>query len=136
MKLTDAQSLTVLRRARIVAGERGLHREVRWVHIVDMPDVLHWVRPGQLLLTTGYSWSRDPDQQRALIRALAEKDLAGVGLAVPRFFDHFPETFRDEAEKLDLPLLEIPWEIPFALITEELHTLILSEQTRLIEQSE
>jgi purine catabolism regulator len=136
MKLIDAQNLTILRRARIVAGERGLHREVHWVHIVDMPDVLHWVRPGQLLLTTGYSWSRDPDQQRALIRALAEKDLAGVGLAVPRFFDHFPETFRDEAEKLDLPLLEIPWEIPFALITEELHTLILSEQTRLIEQSE
>jgi purine catabolism regulator len=136
VKLFDAHNLTVLRRARIVAGERGLNREVRWVHIVDMPDVLPWVRPGQLLLTTGYSWSREPEQQRALIRALAEKDLAGVGLAVPRFFEHFSETFRAEANSLDLPLLEIPWEIPFAQITEELHTLILSEQTRLIEQSE
>jgi purine catabolism regulator len=136
VKLIDAHYLTVLRRARIVAGKHGLNREVRWVHIVDMPDVLPWVRPGQLLLTTGYSWPREPGQQQNLIRALAEKKLAGVGLAVPRFFEHFSETFRVEADRLDLPLLEIPWEIPFAQITEELHTLILGEQTRLIEQSE
>lgn len=136
MKLSDACNLTVLRKARVVAGAGGLNREVRWVHIVDMPDVLPWVRPGQLLLTTGYAWPREPEAQQALIRALAGKNLAGLGLAVPRFFDHFPQPFRDEADSLDFPLLEIPWEIPFAQITEELHTAILNEQAHVIEQSE
>jgi len=136
MKIVEAQQHTSLRRARVVAGENGLTREIRWVHIVDIPDVVQWVRPGQLLLTTGYALPREPEEQRALIRSLAERQLAGIGLAVPRFFDHFPAAYREEADRFDLPLLEIPWEIPFAQITEELHTVILTEQARLVEQSE
>ncbi len=136
MKLAEAQARTVLGKARVVAGSQGLSNEVRWVHIVDIPEILPWVRPGQLLLTTGYALPRAPQDQRALIRSLSERNLAGIGLAVPRFFENFPEPFREEADLLDLPLLEIPWEIPFALITEELHTQILAEQSYLIEQSE
>src|SRR5260221_2304297 len=136
MKLAEAQARTVLGKARVVAGSQGLFNEVRWVHIVDIPEILPWVRPGQLLLTTGYALPRAPQDQRALIRSLSERNLAGIGMAVPRFFENFPEPFREEADLLDLPLLEIPWEIPFALITEELHTQILAEQSYLIEQSE
>src|SRR3954447_11967993 len=111
MKFAQAQAQTILGKARVVAGERGLGRDIRWVHIVDIPDIVQWVRPGQLLLTTGYSLPRDPDSQRALIRSLVDRQLAGVGLAVPRFFEHFPSVFLEEADQLDLPLLEIPWEI-------------------------
>jgi purine catabolism regulator len=136
VKVADALASTVLHKSRLVAGQHGLGREIRWVHIVDMPDILPWVRAGQLLLTTGYAWPRDDVEQRALVRALAERELAAIGLAVPRFFDRFPRALCDEADRLDLPLLEIPWEIPFAQITEELHMVILAEQSRVIEQSE
>ncbi len=136
MKINDALASTILHKTRVVAGQNGLNREIRWVHIVDMPDILPWVRPGQLLLTTGYAWPRDEAEQRALVRALAERELAAIGLAVPRFFDRFPAPFCDEADRLDLPLLEVPWEIPFAQITEELYVAILAEQSRVIEQSE
>ncbi|MDX1991393.1 MAG: PucR family transcriptional regulator ligand-binding domain-containing protein [bacterium] len=136
MKLKDAFEFTVLGKTHLVAGKEGLGREIRWVHIVDMPDIVDWVSPGQLLLTTGYAWPRDEASQRALVRSLAAKNLAGVGLAVPRFFDHFPAAFCDEADQHTLPLLEIPWEIPFTSITEELHTAILAEQLQLLEQSE
>jgi purine catabolism regulator len=136
VKVADALASTVLHKSRVVAGQHGLGREIRWVHIVDMPDILPWVRAGQLLLTTGYAWPRDDAEQRALVRALAERELAAIGLAVPRFFDRFPRALCDEADRLDLPLLEIPWEIPFAQITEELHMVLLAEQSRVIEQSE
>src|SRR5258705_5934389 len=122
MKLSDAQAKTILGKARLVAGHQSVSNEIRWVHIVDIPDVVQWVRPDQLLLTTGYALPRDSDSQRALVRDLAERGLAGIGLAVPRFFDHFSAAFCEEADLHGLPLLEIPWEIPFALITEELHT--------------
>src|SRR5258706_15050395 len=120
MKLSEAQAKTILGKARIVAGQQGVSNEIRWVHIVDIPDIVPWVRPGQLLLTTGYALPRDPDSQRALVRDLSALHLAGIGLAVPRFFDHFSASFLEEADLVGLPLLEIPWEIPFALITEEL----------------
>jgi purine catabolism regulator len=136
MKLLDVLALDVLARTQIVAGLAGIGREVRWVHIVDLPDILPWVRPDQFLLTTGYAWPREEDAQRSLIRALAERNLAGVGMAVPQFFEHFSEVAHEEADRVALPLLEIPWDVPFAQITEVVHRAILSEQYRMIEQSE
>jgi purine catabolism regulator len=136
MKLLDTLSLPVLESTRVVAGTTGLEREVRWVHIVDVPDMLPWVRPGQLLLTTGYAWPHHEEEQRSLVRALAEQGLAGIGLAVPHFFEHFSHVVCVEADQVHFPLLEIPWNVPFACVTEELHRAILAEQYRVIEQSE
>lgn len=136
MKLHEMLALDALQSARVVAGANGLHREVRWVHIIDIPEPLPWVQAGQLLLTTGYAWPRDEDAQRTLIRGLAELNLAGVGLAVPHFFEHFSAAACDEADAVALPLIEIPWDVPFAHITERGHRAILAEQYRVIEQSE
>ena len=136
MKISDVLKLTVMQHAKIVAGSGGVERDVRWVHIVDLPDILPWVRSGQLLLTTGYAWPRDENSQRLFVRTLAERNLAGVALAVPHFFDHFSTAAREEADAVQLPLLEIPWDMPFAQITEELHRTIIAEQYHVIEQAE
>lgn len=136
MRLRDALALPALSRLRVVAGEPGLNRPVRWVHVVDIPDVRSWVRPGHLLLTTGYAWPRDEAGQKALIRDLNDCGLAGVAMAVPQFFERFPPPAVEQAEELGFPLLEVPWEIPFATITETITRAILSEQSALLERSE
>jgi len=136
MNILEMLSLDILQHARVVAGEEGLRRPVRWVHIVDLPDILPWIHAGQFLLTTGYAWPREEEAQRTLIYALAQRNLAGFGMAVPQFFAHIPEVACEAARQVGLPLLEIPWDVPFASITEAVHRTILTEQTRIIEQSE
>ena len=56
MNVREALAVESLRTAEVVAGSGGLEREVRWAHVIDMPDPAPWVRPGQLLLTTGFAW--------------------------------------------------------------------------------
>ena len=136
LRLRDALALPSLRTARVVAGQEFLDRRVQWVHVVEVPDPVPWVREGQLLLTTGYAWPREERSQRELIQALARRKLAGIGLAVPQFFERFPACAVEEARQVGLPLLEIPWEVPFAQITEEVHRAILTEQYQIIERSE
>ena len=136
MNVRQALALEALRPARVVAGEGGLDRAVRWAHVVDLPDPAPWVRPGQLLLTTGLSWPKSEDKQRKQIRQLTEKGLAAMVLAVPRFLEEFPKAAREEADRAMLPLMEIPFEIPFAQITEEVHRAIIAEQYGLVERSE
>ncbi|MFC4524272.1 PucR family transcriptional regulator ligand-binding domain-containing protein [Cupriavidus pinatubonensis] len=41
-----------------MAGHAGLTNEIRWVHMVDHPDIVAWVQRGQLLLSTGYTGLR------------------------------------------------------------------------------
>jgi purine catabolism regulator len=128
--------LESLREAILVAGDAGAERDVRWAHVVDMPDPAPWVDQGQLLLTTGYAWPANPDDERRQLEALAERGLAGIGLAVPGYLQGFTEAARGHATRLGLPLLEIPWGIPFARITEELHRALLTSQQNVIARSE
>lgn len=135
MSLAQALALEPLREASVVAGQAGLGRDIRWADVVDIPDPLPWVGPGQLLLTTGISWPTDDEQQRRLIRDLAASDLAGVVLAVPKYLRHFPPAARDQADQARLPLVEIPWEVPFNSVTRAINSTIMLEQLRVIEQS-
>jgi purine catabolism regulator len=128
--------LPALQGAKLVAGEAGLDRPVLWSHVVDMPDPAPWVPPGYFLLTTGLSWPQQAHDRGALIEALAARGLAGVGLAVPRYVSEFTQAERAAADRAFLPLIEIPFEIPFARITEELHHAIVAEPYRVIERSE
>ncbi|HXW75785.1 MAG TPA: PucR family transcriptional regulator ligand-binding domain-containing protein [Candidatus Eremiobacteraceae bacterium] len=136
MTVREALALASLRSATVVAGGQHLDRDVRWTHVVDMPDPLPWVRPGQLLLTTGLSWPKSEAAQRAQVAQLRDMDLAAIALAVPRFLERFPDASRDEANRVGLPLMEIPFEVPFTQITEELHRAIIAEQYEIVERSE
>ncbi|MBV8375066.1 MAG: PucR family transcriptional regulator ligand-binding domain-containing protein, partial [Candidatus Eremiobacteraeota bacterium] len=136
LTVRDVLRLSVLKGARLVAGEAGLDRPVLWSHVVDMPDPAPWVPAGYFLLTTGYSRPAQAPAQRGLIEALAAGGIAGIGLAVPRYVTAFSDAEREAADRAFLPLVEIPFEIPFARITEELHRAIMAEPYRVIERSE
>jgi purine catabolism regulator len=135
LNVSQALDLKELAQADLVAGRAGVNREVRWAHVVDIPDPLPWVRPGQLLLTTGFAWPELEDDQRQLVRDLVGRGLAGVALAVPKYLDHFPDAAKAEADSARLPLLELPWAVPFVTVTQAVNGSIIAEQYQVIEQS-
>jgi PucR family transcriptional regulator, purine catabolism regulatory protein len=136
VRVSELLTLPLLGRARLVAGRAGVDREVQWAGVVDIPDPHEWLRPGHLLLSTGYAWPRDEEGQRLFVRSLDERGLAALALAVPQFFSEVPPAVVREADAVGLPVLEVPWEIPFARITEETQRALLAEQQRVIVRSE
>jgi purine catabolism regulator len=111
----------------IVAGEAAAaEREVRWAHISEIADPTPWLSGGELLLTTGIPLDT-AERQRALVRLLAEKGLAGLGFGTG--FDHksVPKALRSEAEELGFPLFEVPYEKPFIAITEAVARSVVNE---------
>src|SRR5829696_10457822 len=81
---------------RLVAGEAGLERPIRWVHISELADPTPWLSGGELLLTTGMNLS-DAETQRALVERLAANDLAGLGLGVGFAHAEAPPALREAA---------------------------------------
>lgn len=136
MKLVQVLKLPSLQQARIVAGANGLDRTIRWVPIVDLPNPLPWVKAGDFLLSTGYGWPDDEEMLCDLIIQLSKRGLTGLGLAVPQYFDKIPQAVCKVADDLQFPLLEIPWEVQFNTITEEILSSILTYQYKLQEHSE
>ncbi len=136
MRLIDVLEERILGDARVVAGREGLQRTVGWAHVVDLPEPGPWIRRDQLLLTTGVAWSDDAADLRRMVRDLDSRGAAGLGLAVPQYFQASPDAVRQEANRLGLPLVEIPWELPFTEITGRLHRRILEEQQHIRQQAE
>jgi purine catabolism regulator len=136
MRVRDLLQLPIFGGTAVVAGASGLDRIVRWAHVVDVPNPAPWIAEGHLLLTTGYAWPREPASEEAQLDALAARGAAAVALAVPHYLARFSVAATARAERLGLPLLEIPWELPFARITEDVHRELLTAQQNSIARSE
>ena len=50
----EVLSAPILAGATVLAGASGLDRVVARVNVMEVPDILPWVKPDELLLTTGY----------------------------------------------------------------------------------
>lgn len=115
--LADVLATRSLLGSRVLAGEAGLQRPVRSINVMEVPDVLPWVRPGQLLLTTGFPLLRDGALDPARVRRLvAELDDAGVsGLAVKLgpYLPELPGEVSAEADRRGFPLIGLPADLVF-----------------------
>lgn len=106
---------------------------IRWVHISELADPTPFLSGGELLLTTGINLST-ARQQRAFVRRLAEKGVAGVGFGTGFDHDAVPAALTEEAETRGLALFEVPFEMPFIAITERASTELVNEQFSVLER--
>ena len=117
----------------LIAGKEGAGNPVRWVHISEHEDPTPWLSGGELLLTTGYNLGT-PAKQRRYVALLAEEELAGLGFGTG--FDHkrIPKAIADTAREHELPLFEVPYEVPFTKITERAAAHVINEHFDVLER--
>ena len=127
----DVLALDPVRRGapRLVAGEEGLDRPVRWVHSAEVPDIAALLRGGELVLTTGIGLPADDEGLRRFVTELAEVDCAGLVVELGRRYpDAVPRCMVATAQRLGLPLVELRRPTPFVPVTEAVHALIVDAQ--------
>ena len=112
---------------RLLAGERGLHLPVRWVHISELLDPTPWLSGGELLLTTGMQLDTE-EQQREFAARLADHHLAGLGFGTGFKHAAIPAPLLEVAEEREFPVFEVPYEVPFIAVTEAAFTQLVNEQ--------
>lgn len=79
--LTVKQLLDIgeLKDLKLVAGEQGVDNMIKNAITMDNPDMVHWMRNGELLLTTGYNISENENKQKQLISELFNIGCLGSG---------------------------------------------------------
>jgi PucR family transcriptional regulator, purine catabolism regulatory protein len=117
----------------LIAGDGGAQRPIRWVHISELEDPTPWLSGGELLLTTGIQLNSAARQRRFCGR-LAEREVAGLGLGTGFEHKQVPKALIDEASKRDIPLFEVPYEMPFIAITERAFARLVNEQYAVLER--
>jgi purine catabolism regulator len=113
---------------KLLAGQEGADRPVRWVHSSELEDPTAWLKGGELVLTTGMGVGDTAAKQRAYIRRLVDAGVAGLGFGLGFGHDKTPRALVTEAAKREFPLFEVPYPVPFIAITEAVFTRVVAEQ--------
>lgn len=98
-----------------------LETPIASVNILDNPDVVKWIKRNELVLTTGYLLKDNPERQRKIIHDLYEAGCSAMGIKIKRFFKSIPAVMINEAEKVGLPLIEIPFFYSFSDISKAVY---------------
>lgn len=133
--LSEVIRMPALAGARVVAGLRGLGHPVRSVNVMEVPDILSWVKPDELLLTTAYPLREDPSALEALVPRLADSGLAGLALKPARYIEAIPSAMIEAADRLDFPVIELPPGASFNEIINSVLTVILNTQAARLQRS-
>lgn len=83
--LRELLQLPILGTATVVSGEQGLDRIVRFVDIMEVPDLKGWISEGVMLLTTAYSIRHDPSLLTELVYTLDKLGAAALAIKPARF---------------------------------------------------
>jgi purine catabolism regulator len=113
---------------RLLAGEDATDRPLRWVHVSELEDPTPWLKGGELLLTTGMGVGSTPAKQRAYVKRLVEASVGGLGFGLGFSHERVPKGLVSAAESAGLPLIEVPYQVPFIALTEAVFTRLAAEQ--------
>ena len=128
LKLKDLCQLAPLKTLKVVAGVEGLEQDIHWVHVVELPDVMHWTMGGELLFMTGIGIRDNLSVLPKIVEECSRRRVAGLVLNVGPYIPRIPDDVVALADKLSFPMFELPWEVKLVEVTKEICNHIMSRQ--------
>jgi hypothetical protein len=101
---------------RLLTDVTGLDRAIKHVYTTDLPDPGRYLTPGDLVLT-GLMWCREPGDAERFVTVLAKAGTAVLGAG--EALGQVPPEVIQACGRHGVPLLAVPPETSFAVVTEE-----------------
>src|SRR4051794_24618846 len=135
LSLHDALELPVVRRAlpEVVVGAGALEREIRWAHVIEMPDPDDLLKGGELVLTTGLGASGDPEAWTA---SLLHQGMAALAVELGSTWRDVPDAVVAGCARAGVPVVAFHRPVRFIEITEAIHGAVINAQYALLARGE
>lgn len=127
-------NLEILINAKLLSGSNGISNKITKINVMEVPDIVDWVKPGEFLLTTGYSIKEDISLLNKIIPELSDKGVAGLGIKTKRYVDEIPESVIKTSDKYKFPIIEIPYDVSYADIIMPVLTEVVNTQTVILKR--
>src|SRR3954451_22039382 len=130
--------LPVVRRAlpELLTGEGALDREIRWAHVIEMPDPDDLLKGGELVLTTGLGAGAAAAHQRAWAQSLVDQGLAALAVELGTSWREVPAAVVETCAGAGVPVVAFRRAVRFIEITEAVHGAVLHAQFELLRRGE
>jgi PucR family transcriptional regulator, purine catabolism regulatory protein len=136
LTLKDVLDLAVMNGAKVLSAQDRLDQLlVESVSVIEIP-VENFVRKNELVLSTAIGCGQDPNLFQKFIQDVASAEPCALAIATGRYVKEIPSSILSFAEKVGLPIIEIPWEIRFGDITQAILSEIHSQHRNILRYSE
>src|SRR3954464_6514956 len=135
LSLHDVLELPVVRRAlpEVLVGTGALEREIRWAHVIEMPDPDDLLKGGELVLTTGLGASGDPETWTA---SLLHQGMAALAVELGSSWRDVPDAVVAACARAGVPVVAFHRPVRFIEITEAIHGAVINAQYALLARGE
>ena len=135
LTVREAMKTGGLSKCRLLAGEAGLDNAITCVDCMEVPNIEPWLRSGELLITTGYALRDDENAIPYLLEALTKGKAAALAIKT-RFLGELKDTDIALAQRLGLPLFEMPPDMPTTEMVMPVVRMLTNRQVEIMEFSE
>ncbi|MFD5599957.1 PucR family transcriptional regulator [Leucobacter sp. NPDC058333] len=102
------------------ASQAAATRLVQWVHVSELEDPTPFLTPRTVLLTTGarFGVMRTAGDASDYVRRLVDAGVTALGVAVGLHWERVPALVVSACDRLDLPLIRVPYDTAFIEIVQ------------------
>ncbi|GAB2989422.1 PucR family transcriptional regulator ligand-binding domain-containing protein [Amycolatopsis acidiphila] len=115
-------------RMRLRTGSALLGREISRIYVTELPDPSRYVSAGEVVLT-GLLWWREPGDADPFVAALARAGVAALA-ASGADSEGIPDDVVRACAQHRIPLLEVPADLSFAVVTERVVLALAADRGR------
>ncbi|TAA73086.1 PucR family transcriptional regulator [Planococcus salinarum] len=117
--VADVLNYEILKNASVLSGKEVLsERFVQWISVIEMP-VENFVRKNEVVLTTAIGCSNDVESLRSFVQDIIDSEASALMIALGRYIFDVPAEIIEMAEEKGFVIIELPWEVRFSNIVEE-----------------
>ncbi len=110
--------LPILKPAKLLTSpETSQDSRITSISVIEIP-VGEFIRPGEFVLSMGVKVGHNPRLLADFVKRIAQAEASAIALAVGPHTPQIPRRVIEVANRLGLPLIELPWEIRFSEISE------------------
>lgn len=136
ISLRNSMKLGKFSECKVVAGHDGLDRIIENITIMEVPDIVKWLKGRELILTSLFAIKDDIDAQNLLIHRLYYAGATALAIKPFETMDGIPEGIIENANKLGFPVIQIPEEVKYLDILSPVMHHIFNEKVVLQEDIE
>lgn len=134
--IKDVLKRSTFQKAKLIAGNRGLDREVGWVHVIEITQIAPFVSKNDFILTTGLWLNQVEEEQLAYMEQLIHQEAAGLCIEFGTAIERIPDKIIDLANAHDFPLIVFEHPVRFVAITQDIHGLLINQQHQILKDLE
>ncbi len=109
----DILSIPALRKLKVIGGKQGLNKRVSYVTVLEVPDIVKWLKGNDFLITSLFAFKDSIIEQTKLIDSLADENCSCLAIKIVPYVKELDKSIIERADCRGLVLVEIPVEMTY-----------------------